>query len=63
MALQRIPSLNWLRVFEAAAQTESFTAAAHILNMSPSAVSQQINALEQVHHKRNRAGIPKWRDT
>jgi len=42
----RIPSLNWLRVFEAAAQTESFSAAANILNMSPSAVSQQISALE-----------------
>lgn len=46
MAYKSIPSLNWLRVFEAAARTESFTAAAHILNMSPSAVSQQINALE-----------------
>jgi len=46
MAYRRIPSLNWLRVFEAAARTESFTAAADILNMSPSAVSQQISALE-----------------
>lgn len=46
MAYRRIPSLNWLRVFEAAARTESFTSAADILNMSPSAVSQQISALE-----------------
>ena len=48
MAYRKIPSLNWLRVFEAAAQTESFSAAANILNMSPSAVSQQISTLE--HH-------------
>ena len=44
--LRHIPSLNWLRVFEAAARTESFTGASQILNMSPSAVSQQIKALE-----------------
>lgn len=42
----RIPSLNWLRVFEAAARTESFARAAAQLNMSPAAVSQQIKALE-----------------
>ena len=41
-----IPSLNWLRVFEAAARGESFTRAAELLNMSTSAVSQQIKALE-----------------
>lgn len=41
-----IPSLNWLRVFEAAARTESFARAAESLNMSTSAVSQQIKALE-----------------
>lgn len=46
MSIRRIPSLNWLRVFEAAARTESFTGAARILNMSPAAVSQQIKALE-----------------
>ncbi len=44
--LPRIPSLNWLRVFEAAARTESFSRAASQLNMSPAAVSQQIKALE-----------------
>lgn len=42
----RIPSLNWLRVFEAAARTESFARAAGQLNMSPAAVSQQVKALE-----------------
>ncbi|SLN39145.1 LysR family transcriptional regulator [Ruegeria meonggei] len=42
----RIPSLNWLRVFEAAARTESFARAATQLNMSAAAVSQQVRALE-----------------
>lgn len=42
----RVPSLNWLRVFEAAARTESFARAAAQLNMSPAAVSQQVKALE-----------------
>lgn len=43
---KRIPSLNWLRVFEAAARTGSFARAAERLAMSPPAVSQQIRALE-----------------
>jgi len=43
---QRIPSLNWLRVFEAAARTESFARAAAHLNLSAAAVSQQVKALE-----------------
>ncbi len=42
----RIPSLNWLRVFEAAARAESFAHAARQINMSAAAVSQQIKALE-----------------
>ncbi|WP_075996105.1 LysR family transcriptional regulator [Salaquimonas pukyongi] len=46
MPASRIPSLNWLRVFEAAARTESFARAAELLNMSAAAVSQQIKALE-----------------
>ncbi len=46
MDIPRIPSLNWLRVFEAAARTGSFARAAETLNMSPPAVSQQIRALE-----------------
>jgi LysR family glycine cleavage system transcriptional activator len=43
---RRIPSLNWLRDFEAAARMENFARAAEILNMSTSAVSQQVKALE-----------------
>ena len=47
MAKRRdIPSLNWLRVFEAAARHENFARAAEQLNMSTSAVSQQVKALE-----------------
>jgi LysR family glycine cleavage system transcriptional activator len=46
MAPRRIPSLNWLRVFEAAARTGSFVAAGHTLNISAPAVSKQIKALE-----------------
>jgi len=42
-----IPSLNWLRVFEAAARYESFARAAAHLNMSSAAVSQQVRALEE----------------
>jgi LysR family glycine cleavage system transcriptional activator len=42
----RVPSLNWLRVFEAAARTESFARAAAQLNLSAAAVSQQVKALE-----------------
>jgi DNA-binding transcriptional LysR family regulator len=38
--------LNWLRAFEAAARHGSFAAAALELNVTPSAVSQQIRALE-----------------
>ncbi|MCE8522505.1 LysR family transcriptional regulator [Ruegeria pomeroyi] len=44
--VSRIPSLNWLRVFEAAARTQSFARAGAQLNMSAAAVSQQIKALE-----------------
>ncbi|MFT2111757.1 LysR family transcriptional regulator [Marinomonas sp. 2405UD68-3] len=40
--------LNWLRTFEAAARQLSFTLASEELNMSQSAVSQQIQLLE--HH-------------
>ena len=43
---RRITSLNWIRVFEAAARTGSFARAAERLTMSPPAVSQQIRALE-----------------
>lgn len=42
----RIPSLNSLRAFEAAARLGSFTLAADELHVSQSAVSQQIRTLE-----------------
>ncbi|AMN77234.1 LysR family transcriptional regulator [Pseudomonas azotoformans] len=41
-----IPSLNWLRVFEAAARHQSFSRAGKELHMSGAAVSQQVLALE-----------------
>ena len=43
---QNLPPLNWLRAFEAAARHLSFTGAARELNMTQSAVSQQIKSLE-----------------
>ncbi len=46
MRIAKIPSLNWLRVFEAAARHQSFARAGKELSMSAAAVSQQILALE-----------------
>ena len=43
---QSLPPLGWLRTFEAAARHLSFTGAARDLNMTQSAVSQQIKSLE-----------------
>ena len=43
----RLPPLQWLRSFEAAARHMSFTTAAEELGITQSAVSQQIKALEQ----------------
>lgn len=45
--MRNIPSLAAVRVFEAAARRESFTAAAAELGMTQAAVSYQIKALEQ----------------
>ncbi len=42
----RLPPLNWLRAFDAAARHLSFTEAAVELRMTQSAVSQQIKSLE-----------------
>lgn len=42
-----LPPLSWLRSFEAAARTLSFTAAAEEIGLTQSAVSQQIKSLEQ----------------
>ncbi len=44
--LRRLPPLNALKVFEAAARSESFTRAAEELNVTQGAVSQQVKALE-----------------
>lgn len=46
MASDRLPPLNWLRSFEAAARHLSFTAAAAELHITQSAVSQQVRHLE-----------------
>ena len=43
---QRLPPLQWLRSFEAAARHMSFTLAAGELGVTQSAVSQQVKALE-----------------
>lgn len=55
-----LPPLNWLRAFEASARNLSFTGAARDLNMTQSAVSQQIKSLEQflgrpLFHRHTRA--------
>ena len=42
-----LPSIGWLAAFEAAARTASFTAAAKELDLTQSAVSRQIKALEE----------------
>jgi LysR family glycine cleavage system transcriptional activator len=43
---RRLPPLNNLKAFEAAARSESFTRAAEELNVTPGAVSHQVKALE-----------------
>ena len=45
--MRQLPSLNALRVFEAAARNLSFTRAAAELAVTPAAVSQQIRLLEE----------------
>src|ERR1044071_9876295 len=44
--MRRLPPLNTLRTFEAAARSESFTRAARELNVTQGAVSQQVKSLE-----------------
>ncbi len=44
---QRLPPLNALRAFEAAARCSSFARAAEELSVTPAAVSQQVRGLEQ----------------
>ncbi|MFQ5955551.1 MAG: transcriptional regulator GcvA [Kiloniellales bacterium] len=43
---RRLPPVNWLRAFEAAARHMSFTGAARELNVTQAAVSQQVKRLE-----------------
>src|SRR5260370_38698571 len=43
---RRLPPLNALRAFEAAARHQNFTRAADELSVTPGAVSQQIQTLE-----------------
>jgi LysR family transcriptional regulator, glycine cleavage system transcriptional activator len=47
MALQRLPPLNAVRAFEAAARNLSFKTAGAELNVTPGAISRQIELLEQ----------------
>jgi len=44
--LRRLPPLNALKAFEAAARSESITRAAEELGVTPGAVSQHVKALE-----------------
>ena len=44
--LRRLPPLNALKAFEAAARSESFTRAAEELHVTQGAVSHQVKALE-----------------
>ena len=46
MPLAGLPTLTWLRAFEAAARTSSFSAAATELRLTAGAISYQIRALE-----------------
>jgi DNA-binding transcriptional LysR family regulator len=46
LMLRRLPPLNSLKAFEAAARSESFTRAAEELSVTQAAVSQQIKTLE-----------------
>jgi len=54
---ERLPALNALRAFEAAARHLSFTRAAEELNVTPGAISQQIRQLEEF------SGAPLFRRT
>jgi LysR family glycine cleavage system transcriptional activator len=49
---KKLPPLTWFRAFECAARHLSFTAAAHELGLTQSAISQQVRLLE------DRFGVP-----
>ncbi|ASP37307.1 LysR family transcriptional regulator [Bacterioplanes sanyensis] len=44
---QKVPPLQWLRAFEAAARYESFAAAAKEIHLTSAAVSHQVRSLEE----------------
>ena len=52
VAMRKLPFLNGVRAFEAAARAESFAKAAGELNVTPAAVSRMVQLLEQ------RLGVP-----
>ena len=52
---RRLPPLNALRAFEAAARHLSFTRASRELNVTQAAISHQVKALEE------RLGVPLFR--
>lgn len=59
-AARRLPPLNGLRAFEAAARHLSFKHAAEELSVTPAAISQQVRALEEIcgrplFHRRTRS--------
>jgi LysR family glycine cleavage system transcriptional activator len=60
---RRLPPLNGLKAFEAAARSESFTRAAEELNVTQGAVSHQVKALEDTfglklfHRERQRLSL------
>ncbi len=56
----RLPALNALRAFEAAARHLSFTRAAEELNVTPGAISQQIRPAGRVR-RRPCSGAPDGR--
>jgi LysR family glycine cleavage system transcriptional activator len=47
VSLRRLPFLNGIRAFEAAARAESFAKAGSELNVTPAAVSRMVMLLEQ----------------
>ena len=45
--MRKLPPLNWLRAFEAAARHLSITRAGEELSVTQAAVSQQVKSLEE----------------
>src|SRR6476660_7857016 len=47
VAMRKLPFLNGIRAFEAAARAESFAKAADELHVTPAAISRMVQLLEQ----------------